>query len=90
MAVVKTGVLKVAPTKATEVKAASLYQVKIGLVTIEVTAVNNALDPAQIVASVAATSPAPAIGVTVSPTARALPEAFSHLLSPLQLHNKWC
>ena len=83
MVVVKTGVLKVAPTKATEVKAASLYQVKIGLVTVVVAAVNVVLDPVQIVASVAVTSPAPAIGVTVSTTAKALPEAFSHLLSPL-------
>ena len=83
MVVVKTGVLKVAPTKATEVKAASLYQVKIGLVTVEVTAVNVALDPAQIVASVAVTSPVPATGLTVSAIAKALPEAFSHLLSPL-------
>ena len=82
MVVVKTGVLKVTPTKATEVKAASLYQVKVGLVTVVVAAVNVALDPAQIVASVAARSPAPAIGVTVSTTAKALPEAFSHLLSP--------
>ena len=80
---VRTGVLKLAPTKATEVKAASLYQVNVGLLTVVVAAVNVALDPAQIVASVAVTSPAPAIGVTVSATAKALPEAFSHLLSPL-------
>ena len=38
MVVVKTGVLKVAPTKSTEVKAASLYQVKVGLVTVVVVA----------------------------------------------------
>ena len=83
MVVVKTGVLKVAPTKATEVKAASLYQVKVGLVTVVVVATKAAEVPAQIVASFTATSPAPAIGVTVSTTAKALPEAFSHLLSPL-------
>ena len=83
MVVVKTGVLKVVPTKATEVKAASLYQVKVGLVTVVVVATKATEVPVQIIASVAATSPAPAIGVTVSTTAKALPEAFSHLLSPL-------
>ena len=48
--------LNVAPTNATEVKAASLYQVNTGLVTVVVVATNAADEPAQIEASLAVTS----------------------------------
>ena len=77
------GVLNVAPTKATDVSVASVYQVNIGLVTVVVLATNAAEVPWQMLASFAETSATLAIGVTVSATAKAPPDAFSHLLSPL-------
>ena len=75
--------LNVAPTNATEVKAASLYQVNTGLVTVVLVATNAADEPAQIEASLAVTSLALATGVTVTIIALPFPAAFSHLLSPL-------
>ena len=74
--------LNVAPTNATEVKAASLYQVNTGLVTVVLVATNAADEPAQIEASLAVTSLALATVVTIIATAFALAAEFSHLLSP--------
>ena len=82
MVAVNTGVVNDEPTKATVVKAASLYQVNVGLVTVVVVAVSVVFDPEQIVASAAVISEAVATGLTVIVTTLAVPGAFSHLLSP--------
>ena len=62
------GVAKVAPVKATEVSAASLYQVNTGLVTVVLDALSVAELPEHTVALFAAMSDASAEGVTVTAT----------------------
>ncbi|MNL72127.1 hypothetical protein D3C87_1973880 [compost metagenome] len=71
--------------KATVVKAASLYQVNTGLVTVVLLATNLAEFPEQNGASAPATliSVANAGGLTVTVTALAVAAVFSHLLDPL-------
>ena len=72
------------PTKATVVKAASVYQVNTGLVTVVLDAVNVVPEPLHIdVVPVVVRSLATAIGFTVIVTALALAAVFSHLLLPL-------
>ena len=83
MVVVNAGVLKVAPVNTGVVKAASLYHVNTGLVTVVVLATKLADEPAQIVASAAITSVAEATGLTTTFTDLAVAALFSHLLSPL-------
>ena len=83
MVVVKTGVLKVAPTKATEVKAASLYQVKVGLVTVVELALMVAVPEPQIkVGADKVISAAVAASFTFTVITLALAAELSHLLSP--------
>ena len=80
---VKTGVVNVAPTDATLVKAASLYQVNTGLVTVVLLAVKIVLALLQTeVVPLATISLATALGFTVTVTAFALADVFSHLLLP--------
>ncbi|MNQ87404.1 hypothetical protein D3C85_1026260 [compost metagenome] len=73
------------PVNTAFVKAASLYQVNTGLVTVVLLAVNFAFVPAQNGASlpVMATSAAVAGGFTVIVTTLALAGSLGHLLSPL-------
>ena len=83
MVEVNAGVLKVAPVNTGIVKAASLYQVNTGLVTVVVLAAKPADEPAQMLASAAVTSVTEATGLTTTFTDLAVATLFSHLLSPL-------
>lgn len=81
---VNVGVVKTAPTKATSVKVALVYQVNTGLVTVVLLAVNTAADPPQIfVEPFTIISVATAIGLTLMVTVAAFAALFSHLLFPL-------
>ena len=65
------------------VKAASLYQVNFGLVTVVLLAVSVTLEPEQTVVSFAMISAAVAGVVVVTVTALAALTGLAHLLSPL-------
>ncbi len=81
---VNVGVVNTAPTNATLVKVALVYQVNTGFVTVVLLAVNTAADPPQtFVEPFTTISVATAIGLTLMVTAAAFAALFSHLLVPL-------
>ena len=81
---VNVGVVNTAPTKATLVKVALVYQVNTGLVTVVLLAVSTAADPPQIFVDPFTTiSLATAIGLTLMVTVAAFTAELSHLLVPL-------
>ena len=81
---VNTGVVNTLPTKATDVKAASLYQVNTGLVTVVLLAVNTAATFPQIdLDPVTVTSACTALGFTTTVIGFAVTAVFSHLFVPL-------
>ena len=84
MLAVNTGVVKTLPTNATDVKAASLYQVNTGLVTVVLLAVNTAATFPQIdLDPFTDTSACTAREFTTIVTGLAFAAEFSHLLLPL-------
>ncbi|MNI31579.1 hypothetical protein D3C87_1346990 [compost metagenome] len=84
MVALSAGVTKLAPVFTTVVKAASLYQVNTGLVTVVLVAVKVTVEPPQMVlVPVKLISVGPATGLTVTVTSFALPGLFAHLFVPL-------
>ena len=81
---VNTGVVNTLPTNATDVKAASLYQVNTGLVTVVLFAVNTAATFPQIdVDPVTVISVCIALGFTTTVFGFAVTAVFPHLFVPL-------
>ena len=83
MVAVNTGVVNIGPVKATLVNEASLYQVKIGLVTVvELALITAVPDPHTIAGLDKVISAAVAPAFTVTVTTFAFATELSHLLSP--------
>ena len=83
MLVVKFGVVKIGPTKATLVNEASLYQVNTGFVTVvELALIVAAPEPQMIAGLETVISAAVATSFTVTVTTLAADAELSHLLLP--------
>ena len=83
MLVVKSGVVKIGPTKATLVNEASLYQVTTGFVTVVELALIVAVPEPQMIAGLETViSAAVATSFTVTVTTLAADAELSHLLLP--------